>query len=252
MAFRHSDPYSKVIRLDVGGKLYKTTTGTLEMEPDSLLASIVSHAVKKTDVVFIDRDGDAFAYVLDYLRNGTNAVLPRSRGDQARLRNEAAYYQLHGLQELLGVRGEKELPLDSEFRPGDEVKWNRMGMESRWIHFLEEINSSSIESEQTSLRPYPATISCECTTDRSFYCRHQPLIEELVLSLMVATRGVIIEAPINDGYCSEELVYSVRWRCFDGLIGGTGSRVAAGVRMRDWITMKVEGAFIEIADDVKS
>jgi hypothetical protein len=49
---------------------------------------------------FIDRDGDLFAYVLDYLRSG-KLLLPENFKEVARLREEILFYQLDGMLQQL-------------------------------------------------------------------------------------------------------------------------------------------------------
>ena len=67
---------TKIIALNVGGRVFSTTLTTLLSHPDSVLArmfSIDGSAVMPamTDSsghYFIDRDPDAFAVILNYLR----------------------------------------------------------------------------------------------------------------------------------------------------------------------------------------
>ena len=91
------------IKLDVGGHIFTTSQLTLTREADSMLAAMFSgrHGLKKEEdgTIFIDRDGTHFRYILNYLRDGglgTDA-LPRSKQMLRELRNEAVYFQLHGL-----------------------------------------------------------------------------------------------------------------------------------------------------------
>jgi len=55
--------------------------------------------IESDGTVFIDRDGTHFRYILNYLRDGClkTDALPRNRQVLRELRNEAVYYQLHGL-----------------------------------------------------------------------------------------------------------------------------------------------------------
>lgn len=91
------------IKLDVGGKIFTTSLSTLTKDPDSMLAAMFSgrhEIVKERDgCVFIDRDGTNFRFILNYLRDGMQALtaLPKSRQSLRELRNEAVYYQLFGL-----------------------------------------------------------------------------------------------------------------------------------------------------------
>jgi nitrate/nitrite-specific signal transduction histidine kinase len=62
------------VKLDVGGVHFTTSVTTLMTEPDSMLAAMFSgrHELEKDDDgrVFIDRDGELFKYVLQFLRDG--------------------------------------------------------------------------------------------------------------------------------------------------------------------------------------
>ena len=68
-----------------------------------MLAAMFSgrHEVKVEDdgTIFIDRDGTHFRHILNYLRDGGIKLdaLPRNRQVLRELRNEAVFYQLHGL-----------------------------------------------------------------------------------------------------------------------------------------------------------
>lgn len=59
--------FAQTIKLNVGGKIYKTTLATLQKDPDSTLGAMFSgrFAVEPSEddgAYFIDRDGKAFRY----------------------------------------------------------------------------------------------------------------------------------------------------------------------------------------------
>jgi len=66
---------SSRIQLNVGGKRFETSLGTLCMVPDSMLAAMFSgrHALTADEdgSYFIDRDGKHFGHILNFLRQGT-------------------------------------------------------------------------------------------------------------------------------------------------------------------------------------
>jgi uncharacterized protein YjbI with pentapeptide repeats len=70
--------YEKVVVLDVGGYVYKTTTATLSVDSDSTLYSLVTDSPtfpqQANGSFLIDRDGRYFYVILDYLRKGTIAL----------------------------------------------------------------------------------------------------------------------------------------------------------------------------------
>ena len=63
----------QIVRLNVGGRIFTTTTTTLQTH-GTMLSILVSGKYKplrdKDDNIFIDRDPDLFQKVLDFLRNG--------------------------------------------------------------------------------------------------------------------------------------------------------------------------------------
>jgi len=98
------------VQLNIGGTSYTTTKQTLHREPESLLPKLFepNGLERYSDVIgvlpdgtyFVDRDGELFAYILDYLRTG-KLLLPDNFKDTARLREEVLFYQLDDLNHLL-------------------------------------------------------------------------------------------------------------------------------------------------------
>jgi len=74
---RDADTMSKqpvdTVQLDVGGHLFKVSRSLLEQHPDTMLARLVSDDWQNDDnkdgTHFIDRNGERFQYVLDYMRD---------------------------------------------------------------------------------------------------------------------------------------------------------------------------------------
>ena len=97
------------IRLDVGGTHYSTSHSTLTKYPESMLGIMFSgrHDLKTMQCedgsFFIDRDGTHFRFILNYLRDGEEAVesFPKSVEILLELVREARYYQLDGLASVL-------------------------------------------------------------------------------------------------------------------------------------------------------
>ncbi|XP_061371683.1 FH protein interacting protein FIP2 isoform X2 [Gastrolobium bilobum] len=90
-----------VVRLNIGGKKFCTTTDTLtQREPDSMLAAMFSgrHTLCQDPdkgYVFVDRDGKHFRHILNWLRDGVVPTLEESEFGE--LLREAEFYQLLGL-----------------------------------------------------------------------------------------------------------------------------------------------------------
>ena len=72
--------FASTIKLNVGGKIYKTTLDTLRKDPDSMLCAMFSgrfelKADEDDGAYFIDRDAEIFRYVSLY-------ITPISRDDR--------------------------------------------------------------------------------------------------------------------------------------------------------------------------
>lgn len=127
----HSDPEvsSSLVRLNIGGKKFCTTVGTLtHREPDSMLAAMFSgrHTLcqdSEKGYVFVDRDGKHFRHLLNWLRDG---VVPSLEDKEySELLREAEYYQLLGLIEGINAALDKRKEyeeLDSELTRTDIIK----------------------------------------------------------------------------------------------------------------------------------
>jgi len=104
--------FGPVLTLNVGGQIFKTTASTVRKAP--FFDSLVRHAeegslgttVDAEGHLFVDRSGELFGYVLEYLRSGH--WLLRDKGSDLEfvevLREEAEFYGLEG-------SGEVRLPL---------------------------------------------------------------------------------------------------------------------------------------------
>jgi len=102
---------------DVGGQIYATTSDTLrKSDPESLFQQFTNGNSPwprdSSDKFFIDRDGNTFVYILNYLRDGS-VKLP-TKELKARVIREAKYYQLIGLVNILSHDKEENIPIKSE------------------------------------------------------------------------------------------------------------------------------------------
>lgn len=90
-----SDAY---VHLNVGGKQYVTSKSTLTKCPDCMLAVICEDRWtpenSTENPIIIDRDGNMFRYILNYLRNESLFVFPDSLAEQKELYVEADYFAL--------------------------------------------------------------------------------------------------------------------------------------------------------------
>jgi hypothetical protein len=68
----HDRP-TEFIQFDVGGRIFKTSRSLIDQHEDTMLARLVSDTWQEdpNKSVFIDRNGDTFSHILDYLRYGS-------------------------------------------------------------------------------------------------------------------------------------------------------------------------------------
>ncbi|KAF4705979.1 Serine/threonine-protein phosphatase 2A activator, partial [Perkinsus olseni] len=88
---------SPLISFNVGGRIFQLAKSTLDKYPSTVLAVTVSDRWTNGDVtspIFLDRNPEAFAFVLDWYRNG-RIVLPRNCPvSKAAVQMEVEYFGL--------------------------------------------------------------------------------------------------------------------------------------------------------------
>ena len=86
---------NKIIKLNVGGQRFITTSRTLGKYDNSYFHGLISkkfgHQMVDKDYIFIDRNGKLFEYILDYLRSGY-VEIPDNKCNQ--ISNELDFYSL--------------------------------------------------------------------------------------------------------------------------------------------------------------
>lgn len=85
---KENTPPLKTVQLDVGGTVYKVSRSLIESFPNTLLHRLISKTwcIDPDATIFIDRNGDRFQYVLDYMRD-KEVHLPLSVAKTAMLRD---------------------------------------------------------------------------------------------------------------------------------------------------------------------
>ena len=112
----------RIVRLLVGGREHATTRDTLSMVPDSFLDRLVSGELPSTldeqGRYFIDRNGELFVFVLDWLRTaGDLEIVARQPADVlGRLRIEADFYGIDDLAAACSTNLERLAQKDKENR----------------------------------------------------------------------------------------------------------------------------------------
>ena len=125
-----------VVELNIGGQTFTTTIETLGRYENSLLGLVFSKLNNSSSVpllrdtrgrFFIDRDGNLFRYILDYLRNDT-LTLPENFSETRRLIDEAKYYRLHGLVDELQTRQRSVNKYETRAKDGMTTKLNQTSL----------------------------------------------------------------------------------------------------------------------------
>jgi len=101
---RAEEEDEEMVTLNVGGKLFVTTTTTLTKDTKSMLHAMFcgKYPSKKecNGGHFIDRDGKHFRYILNFLRDG-GIDLPEDIHSLQQILREARFYQVEGLVRIL-------------------------------------------------------------------------------------------------------------------------------------------------------
>ncbi len=109
----------EIVRLNVGGRHFTTTRTTLTSFTYSVIGRMFSKPnptmLDEEGRYFIDRDGDAFVPVLEYLRSNRYFDFGISK---ARVRAEAEFFGLDKLALLLGEPEPKKMGI-FVFKDGD-------------------------------------------------------------------------------------------------------------------------------------
>ena len=89
---------TETVKFNVGGTIYEVSRSLLERYPDTMLAKNASKRWQEDSMseIFIERDGDLFRHVLNYLRDG-RVVLPLTASREG-LMLELQYYGLEGVE----------------------------------------------------------------------------------------------------------------------------------------------------------
>ncbi|KAF1767546.1 hypothetical protein GCK72_007505 [Caenorhabditis remanei] len=91
-----------IVKLDIGGTIFKTTKSTLTRFDGMLKVMIETEIPVEKDesgCIFVDRDPTHFRLILNFLRDG-HVTLPDSEKEILEIQQEAQFYLLDGLMEL--------------------------------------------------------------------------------------------------------------------------------------------------------
>jgi len=148
LAVKYESISSDIVKINVGGTYFSTLKTTLEKriknseeeyhEPN-LLQSIISGIIKinydENKAIFIDRNPKYFGYILDYLRNVDSSnpfnVPKLTQENIQEFQDEAVYFGLHGLIELLDPKLDSVIIKSEENNKffsliNEKGKWKRL------------------------------------------------------------------------------------------------------------------------------
>ena len=138
------------ITVNVGGTVYTTTLATLTRVEGSMLGAL-AEALSDDEVLFIDRDGPSFRYVLNYLRDpfAKKPLVPRDPAEadfyglpgllggsstteaEGGWKGESACTQTVTQAELIGIKGPRQFPCcdlrSCSLRNMNLTDWNLQG-----------------------------------------------------------------------------------------------------------------------------
>lgn len=151
---------SSVVKLDVGGTIYRTTLDTL-VESEYLFNLVnggwMEGTLEKNDI-FIDRDGFLFRYILLYLRTGEVSIEKHHRES---LKNEAEFYLLPELTKKINVLIEAERPKETTYELLNQEEFVRFAnidvtgiLGGRYNRMVVGLNKHFIVSIKCAIRSY--------------------------------------------------------------------------------------------------
>ena len=113
-----------IISLNVGGTVYTTSRSTLTRYPDSMLGAMfggklpLENSKDSEGNYFIDRDGELFKHILNFLRV-SKLVLPNNFQDTEAFQMEVDFYQIQPLIEAFDCYLQKSV--DGRYHKHDPV-----------------------------------------------------------------------------------------------------------------------------------
>lgn len=92
---------ANVVRFDVGGIQYKVSNSLLQRYPNTMLAQSAWEECQGNpgEVVFLERDGSNFKYVLDYLRNNGRVFLQMHAITKTKFLDDLAFFGITDVDE---------------------------------------------------------------------------------------------------------------------------------------------------------
>ena len=168
--------FSENIKIDVGGRIFKTTLKTLRRESESVLAIMFSEKFdlkrEEDESFFIDRDGALFHHILNYLRDGKiSEEIIEEYGSQIQV--EAEFYELSELKKQihnynhikLNVGGREFVAMREVLKKYPESKFRKMLSGEKCIFITRQDGSFHIERDGTKFQYILEYLRCGTISD---------------------------------------------------------------------------------------
>lgn len=168
-------PASDRVTLHVGTETFITSKATLEPASSYFARLFAAWATTSDATHFLDRDADAFRFLLSFMRTPHLSVLPRDPGLFARVLLDAEYLGIDSLIDQVKVQVQRHLhqadyrfargikySMEKEAKEAIQAKWTPQAFDEehgglhealRCAWFIERVFSPAPESQETMLAP---------------------------------------------------------------------------------------------------
>mmetsp|Transcript_22506 Transcript_22506/g.33751 ORF Transcript_22506/g.33751 Transcript_22506/m.33751 type:complete len:281 (-) Transcript_22506:537-1379(-) len=159
---------TETCKFNVGGRKYEVSRSLLEQHPNTMLARISSAQWQSnpTDEIFIDRDGDRFRYILDYLRDAA-VSLPANVPKKALLK-DLAYYGIENIDEECIDDGPSQGLLIAKSVEESEKIMEKMEKEMKDLENMKEVIKREMERKLKETEDKKICVSCAMMLFRRF------------------------------------------------------------------------------------
>lgn len=206
---------SQIVKLNVGGKLFLTSSQTLTMYSHTFFSSLLSGRFSSTKdeqgAYFIDRNGEIFGVILDFMRTG-EFLVPQNI-DIRMVEREARYY---GLDDLVSQILILQMPQEPEITNTYIIRYDGYYLLKRKtgskaaIAFRKLNNSFIYSSGETAAETLEVFLTCKklsrvwrnCPTITDTYAK---MVTKTIRRGRFTTEQDLLPAPLQEGEVSNEV-----------------------------------------------
>ena len=211
-----------VINLNVGGMVHTTSLSTIRKFPDSMLGAMFSGQyeipVDNNGHIFIDRDGDLFRFVLNYMRGGS-LCLPSNFTELDQLIKEADFFQIEPLIDDLHIILKERQDREKEKKDREKEKEQEEALSKFYfsLEIMERVNirnsifyrsaiDDDVEVNVYGIDNTEITISTTPEEDQYYYeCLQDWPHDKMRCFLNVRGRKSIVEKYVVEVKCGKNL-----------------------------------------------